>query len=563
LGAGAFRIGEDGSIQRLATPDGLINDHVLSIAASGSTVLFATLGGAASLDLDDPSSGIRDLKLPGNGFLYDVLALPDGTIYFASDGDGIIRRSPNGEVDLVRGPEEAGTFYALIHDPRGGVWTVGPNAGLCRIDGDRLRPVGPQEPLLRGTATGLAAYGEHVLVFGDDGLVAYDPSKDAFTGLDRALGTTGAKGQLNTFCTDGTGALWAATDRGMYKLRPRASLLDGQVTAAIIAWRWGDALLPLEDGHRLEHDQNFLGFHFIGAPCSAPDLLRFEYQLLGYDEQPILTREREVVYSRLPPGDHVFRVRAFLGQDPLPGSFATLNFTIALPWWRTAPAVASVSLVLLLALFLVVRGRERRARFRERIAQEQDRLRLEVLRSQMDPHFLFNSFNTLIELIEEDPPRAVEHVEDLSAFFRNVLQMRDKDVITVEEELRLLKPYFVLEQRRFEDRIALQVDLPEEFRKDRIPPLTLQMLVENALKHNAATKDRPLEVTIHADPSGITVSNPLRPRSTAMSSTSYGLESIRQRYKALTNVPVRIVRDQDIFRVQLPRLAGTDEDLDR
>lgn len=180
------------------------------------------------------------------------------------------------------------------------------------------------------------------------------------------------------------------------------------------------------------------------------------------------------------------------------------------------------------------------------------RFQLEALRSQVNPHFLFNSFNTLIELIEEEPRKAVGHVEQLSTFFRNILQVRERELIPVEEELRLLATYFDLEKRRFGDRIALLVHVDEHARGHRVVPLTLQLLVENALKHNVATATEPLVVSVEATAHELIVRNPLRPRDVGHRSTGYGLESIRQRYTALTDRPVQVLAGSDTFEVRIP-----------
>jgi LytS/YehU family sensor histidine kinase len=172
----------------------------------------------------------------------------------------------------------------------------------------------------------------------------------------------------------------------------------------------------------------------------------------------------------------------------------------------------------------------------------------------VNPHFLFNSFNTLIELIEEDQVKAVEHVEQLSEFFRNILQVRDKDLIPLREELRLLDTYFYLEQRRFGDRIALHTVIPEELRDQLLPPLTLQLLVENAIKHNAATLGSPLVVEVRTFDHSIEVSNPIQVRRVSAPSTGFGIHSIRQRYAALTPRSVEVMNDGAYFRVRIPLL---------
>lgn len=188
--------------------------------------------------------------------------------------------------------------------------------------------------------------------------------------------------------------------------------------------------------------------------------------------------------------------------------------------------------------------------------EEKVRFQMQVLRSQVNPHFLFNSFNTLIGLIEENPGQAVNYVEHLSDFFREILQVRDKELIPLREELRLVDTYFFLEQRRFGDRISLRVE-PEPSSLDLlVPPLTVQLLVENALKHNRTADPDPLVISITSDADSLTVSNPYRPRGTTQRSTGFGIGSIRQRFGALTERSVDIGRVGDAFVARIPLIPN-------
>lgn len=231
-----------------------------------------------------------------------------------------------------------------------------------------------------------------------------------------------------------------------------------------------------------------------------------------------------------------------------------LAIAIHPPWWQRPWAIALLLLIAAAVAYLLIRARDRRLLDRQRMEQEKVRFQLEALRSQVDPHFLFNSFNTLAELIESDPAMAVGHVEQLSTFFRNILQVRDRERITVDEELRLLRTYFGLEQRRFGESVRLQVDVGPEAMKRCIVPLTLQLLVENAFKHNVVAGGGGYVISIASEGDELVVRNPIRERATPPRSTGFGLDSIRKRYAALTQRPLHVQRAQGHFIVRVPLL---------
>jgi LytS/YehU family sensor histidine kinase len=281
--------------------------------------------------------------------------------------------------------------------------------------------------------------------------------------------------------------------------------------------------------------------------------LRFQLRLVGWEEGARITAEREARFPRLPPGTYRFQVRAFVGEGPPSDApWTELALTVTPAWYmRTGVQVVGIVLVML-ALVLLVRIREQRLRMRQHLSQERVRYELDALRSQVDPHFLFNSFNDLVDLIESDPVRAVEHVERLSTFFRRILMLRDKDLIPLAEELEMLETYFALERSRFGEALALDVALEQAFMQHRVVPLTLQLLVENAIKHNVIDPHRPMVVRVEIRDGQLVVSNPRRPRLSPPRSTRFGLASIVQRYKAFSDMPVQVDAADDRFTVKVP-----------
>ncbi|WP_167856221.1 sensor histidine kinase [Hymenobacter metallicola] len=195
----------------------------------------------------------------------------------------------------------------------------------------------------------------------------------------------------------------------------------------------------------------------------------------------------------------------------------------------------------------------------ERLQKEMAQAEAESLRQQLDPHFMFNALNALTSLVEEEPKLAVRFIRQLSQVYRYVLDARQREVVPLADELEFAQSYLFLQNIRYGE--ALRVELPESSAVPAngvVPPLSLQLLLENALKHNAASISQPLHLRIAIDSAGkcLTVSNTLRPRRLGPGeSLGIGLPNLTARYAHLTAEPVRVERTEAEFIVTLPVLS--------
>ncbi|MBV6443725.1 MAG: histidine kinase [Haliscomenobacteraceae bacterium CHB4] len=177
---------------------------------------------------------------------------------------------------------------------------------------------------------------------------------------------------------------------------------------------------------------------------------------------------------------------------------------------------------------------------------------LEGLRNQVNPHFLFNSLNTLIYLIPEDSGKAVRFVQQLSKVYRYVLESRDSKLIPLSEELDFLKSYIFLLKERFGDNLQVEIKDLERKNDTAIVPLTLQMLFENAIKHNVISTGKPLRIEVFAENGHLVVRNNLQKKNQVMDSTGVGLQNIKDRYRMLTDKEVEVITSQQYYTVALP-----------
>lgn len=554
FGAGVFRIHPDGRHEHLDGAHGGFPDNVLSIRARGDSIWFATLSGVQLHTGSAPGAErLRHVPIPGSGFTYDVLPMPDGTVLVATDGSGVVRLRPGGQAQVLM--DTAGvhrTFYCLCMDERGTAWACGPGTGLLRVGPSSLEEALPTDVPNLSDVYALAPLRQGLVLLGAEGLFGIEPATGMVSDLTRAYDLAGVQASLNAAAVDGSGAVWLATSKGLLRLCNGSGPALPPVRTCILDVVQGADHLDTASAITLSPAQDFLTIRFAGIHYGSPEDVRFAYRLVGGDTTMRYTRDRELTFTRLRAGDYRFEVIAFTGSRPPPGPWATVAFSVPAPWWRRWWVVVGLFLFIGLAAVLLVRMREARLGLMQRMEEEKVRFQMQVLRSQVNPHFLFNSFNTLIGLIEEDPAQAVQHVEHLSDFFREILQVRDKELIPLQEELRLVNTYFQLEQRRFGDRIRLHVNIEPASMDRLVPPLTVQLLVENALKHNRASTGDPLVVTVAADAHGLTVTNPFKPRDGMLKSTGFGIASIRQRFAALTDRPVHFGRSGDNFVASIP-----------
>ncbi len=187
---------------------------------------------------------------------------------------------------------------------------------------------------------------------------------------------------------------------------------------------------------------------------------------------------------------------------------------------------------------------------------------LESLKSQLNPHFMFNNFSTLSELITQNPTTATKFLDNLSRVYRYMVQNIKKNIIPLKDEISFVRAYFYLLEIRHGNNIRLNIELTDEALRSNIPPITLQLLVENAIKHNIATQEQPLSIDIiSTGDKYLLVTNNLQRITTPYPSTGIGLKNIENRYRILTGSKLPSITEADnCFSVMLPLLNSKTEE---
>jgi LytS/YehU family sensor histidine kinase len=190
----------------------------------------------------------------------------------------------------------------------------------------------------------------------------------------------------------------------------------------------------------------------------------------------------------------------------------------------------------------------------EQLKREMVQSQLETLKNQVNPHFLFNSLNTLVSIIPDDRDVAVEFVRKLSKVYRYILEIKDRELILLSEELEFLNAYIFLQKIRFGDNLVIKLEVPPHLMEHQVVPLSLQMLLENALKHNVVSTEKPLHIEIYIgkDDQTLVVRNNLQLKQQVIDSTGTGLKNIRNRYHFASGREVETIVTTSAFIVALP-----------
>ncbi|MFO7655671.1 MAG: histidine kinase [Bacteroidales bacterium] len=194
--------------------------------------------------------------------------------------------------------------------------------------------------------------------------------------------------------------------------------------------------------------------------------------------------------------------------------------------------------------------------FSKSVKLEKDNIeaKYEALKSQINPHFLFNSLNSLMSLFENND-KATEYIQNLSELLRYVLKRNERQLVLLREEIEILTKYLNIMQIRYDKNLSVNMHISENFYHLSVPPLTLQVLVENCIKHNVISEEKPLSIHIFAENESVTVENNLQPKYD-MYSTGQGLQNITERYRFFTSREVFVKKSSLTFAVTVPLIMA-------
>jgi streptogramin lyase len=345
---------------------------------------------------------------------------------------------------------------------------------------------------------------------------------------------------------------------------PRITLEGIKVLEKYVEWEKGQTL-------RLRPGENVFTFDIALIQFTQSDKSQLSHRLEGFNENwtdwtP--GRRNTITFTNLDAGNYTLHVRARNGDGVWSEETLEIPVEVIPPFYETWWFYGLCALLLFGVAFGIYRYRHN-VRLRIEIMQaravalERQQLLNEIalLKTQVNPHFLFNSLSILSSLVHVNADLSEQFIDQLSRSYRYILEQKDQSLVTIRTELEFIRSYVFLLKIRFENKLDLNIQLAEnELDKYKIAPLTLQLLVENAVKHNRMSNKEPLLISVVQQGDWLEVRNPFRPRGEAVDSTGTGLQNIINRYALLTDRPVWAGECEDQFLVKIPLLDGETAD---
>ena len=548
-------------ILHLTSADGIAENSILDIDISGNRILLGTLGGITEMTLNK-SDDLSNIKIKnigyneglGTNYVYVVKQTPSNKIIIGMDGQGV--SIVDGEVikGLNKNDFENGltVFNTTLLSDNSLLFGTSEDGVISSIYSDLV-----SYPLWSKTFEkeifGLKSFQNKIFINTSRGIYFKSENILNFAIYDYGIVANNFIPTLNASYLDNQNIYWIGGSNGLIEFNIERNPKRVIPEIGLLNVKLFDQNIDTTNKKRFKYNENYITFEYIGKWYSAPEKLNFQYRLFGLEDDWIATSESHVVYHHLPAGKYTFRIRASLSNDFDQSNIASFSFRVSPPIWRHPLFIISIILLLSLLWFLYLKYRENRIAEREMLNREKLEAKYQALKSYINPHFLFNSFNTLIGAIEDDPQSAVTYVEKLSDFYRSILLFREKNLIPIKEELEVVENYVSLLKERFGDGLHLKIE--ELDPNILIVPLCLQLLVENAVKHNIVSGDQPLYITIEEfENSYILVRNNLQRKGQLEPSTKYGLNNLNTRYKLLSDRPVIVEESDKEFRVLIPKI---------
>lgn len=541
LGDGLFVFDKEGnSLRHILQNESFNKNNIIQLKEQGSQVWVAYLNGL--LNLNPTNFTIeRDFNaLIGNNYLFTSLPISRNNFFIGTSGNGILNYS-DGKLNSWL---DNHSIYSLAVKGDSVIVGTEKNGVFCiDLKNNKVQQISATNKVLNIVSL------QNGIVLATDSENLY--MDDAFT-FTYPLPAMGLNGLNINSGTENSSSIYLGYENGILGIdKSKLSKLGN------IHFNLDKPLLfeetVNENKAEFKYNENTFTFNFQLYNYYNPDNNQYKYRLLGVDSVWYSTGQKSIQYFKLPSGEYRFQVSAGTYSGFEPQTIKEYAFVINKPFWSSTWFIVLTSSLFLLFIFYAFKRREKRLLEKERIRNARTRTELNQLKSQLDPHFLFNSLNSLAEITEEDTESASKSLLELSDLYRSILKYNEVDVISLEKDIELANKYFRIHQLRFEDLIDIDINVPQAESKS-IVSMSCQILIENAIKHNVINRKNKLVVSIYMEDDFLVVKNNKSASNPAGNSEGIGLKNLEQRFQLLTKKNIQVVNSDEIFIVKLPLL---------
>lgn len=561
LGEGVYRLNPiTGKIRSFFRKQNLEESSILSITGDGNKIWIGGFNGVSIYEIT--KNGEKDnaeiiksqyLEKLSHDYVYTIFIDSKKRIWFGTDENGAYYLE-NG--NLVNIPLNQKSVHTFTEDQDGKIWFSIQDGGIAYYKNSQIKYFSTIEGLSDpSTSTLLRMKNGKIIIVHANGFDILDPHSliVVYHSTEENLGDINP--DLNSITESRDSNIWIGTEKGiiLYSSFFDLNINRPQLSIQNISVNQKDETLSKRI---FAYDENNIRFDVAGLWYSDPLRVNYKYILEGYTSVWESTKDHIINFSKLPPGEYLLKIKSSLNNNYTNAQEISYSFKISPPIWQTWVFKIGFAILIFLIIILIVRRREKNLIRLDLLQKERVEFQFETLKNQVNPHFLFNSFNTLTNIIETDPNLAVEYVEKLSEFFRSIVNYRDKNLITIEEELSLLENYIFIQKKRYGNNLEIDINVTLEIQTNYyIPPLTLQLLAENAIKHNAISKETTLLIRVNNIYNNkLLIENNINKKLTKESGSGMGLQNIIGRFKLLTVEKVIIQESIDKFQVYIPLL---------
>jgi ligand-binding sensor domain-containing protein len=460
--------------------------------------------------------------------------------------------------------ELSGYLTSMADDKKGNLWMAAAGVGLYKYDTHKyeMHLYSQSNEITSFARQAMPDRDGRIWIVAMNKFSVYNPTTNSISHYNLPV-YENTLSYGNSLLQDSEGAMLATVYKDVVKFMPERLHLKPVIKEPLLSMikiSGKDKLIVDETKLNLEPDQNSLEFNFGSLINAQIFPYSFEYKLDGFDKKWVTANNgAAALYNNLNPGKYTFRVKTVAKDRSWQSSERVITLSIRTPFYKAFWFWLIIGALLAGALVFFYRFRMQKQKQiltlktkAQELEKEKTMVMYESLKQQLNPHFLFNSLTSLSGLIETDQQVAGDFLEQMSGIYRYILKNGDNETVSLKDEIEFVQLYINLQQTRFKKGLQVNVDVPDEYLHYKIPPVTLQNLIENAIKHNIIDIANPLVIDIFVEGDYLAVRNNLQKKNVVETSNKKGLIQFISLYRYLSDQPVVIEETEKEFLIKIP-----------